>query len=122
MKSLATAAMIALSFSAAGFAQAADTTPVTRAQVIAELQQAQAQGLVTIGEEAYPADALPTSTKSRTEVLNELAAAQVAGRVSVGEAAQYPVVRIDQGAEKSRAEVLQELHAYAASGNHHIPA
>lgn len=47
----------------------------TRAEVIAELQQARAQGLLQEGD-AYPAEQNFKSTKTRQQVINELKIAQ----------------------------------------------
>src|SRR3546814_13334190 len=88
MKTLASALMISLSV-LAGVAQAADAPTKTRAQVVAELQAAQSQGLISSGELDYPLAAAPTSNVSRADVQAELAAAQAAGTISQGEL-DYP--------------------------------
>lgn len=90
MKTLTSALMISAAVFV-GTAYAADSSPITRAQVIAEMQQARAAGLISNGEEAYPPAVRTTSTESRSEVKAELAAAIAAGQVSKGEE-DYPPV------------------------------
>lgn len=117
MKTFAITAAV-LTFSLAGLAQAGD---LTRAQVVEDLHQAQAKGLVTVGEQPYP-NFDQSSTARRTDVLNELAVAQVTGRVTVGEAASYPAGKPGSDSNATRAQVLRELHEYLASGDHNVPA
>lgn len=70
-----------------------DANAPTRAQVIAELAQAKAAGLVTYGEEEYPVQqAATTSGKSRAQVVAELAEAKANGQYTFGEL-DYPPVR-----------------------------
>lgn len=68
----------------------ADQDAPARAQVVADLAQAKANGLVTYGEEDYPAQIASHSTKSRAQVVAELAQAKQAGLVTYGEE-DYPV-------------------------------
>src|SRR5690606_7476547 len=114
MKTLATA--LAMSFAViAGAAQAADAPPTkTRAQVVAELQAAQSQGLISEGELDYPIAQTASSHKSRAEVQAELAAAQSTGQISEGEL-DYPPVAVAES-DKSRAQVQAELFDYVSSG------
>ncbi|MFW7340928.1 DUF4148 domain-containing protein [Pollutimonas sp. H1-120] len=116
MKTLATTLMISLSV-LAGAAQAADESTKTRAQVVAELQQAQSQGLISYGEQAYPVEVGTANSNSRADVLAELAAAQKADAISNGELDYPPVAGIDSN--KTRAEVQAELFNYVSSGHAH---
>ena len=119
MKVLTIAAMLAFS-TIAGVANAAVDAPKTRAQVITELHEAQAQGLVTVGEQAYPVNVAASSSKSRAEVLAELQDAENAGYIVVGEDAQYPAVV--QSSDKSRAQVQAELNSYASTHSNFVGA
>lgn len=116
MKTKMSVLMISLSL-VAGIAQAANSevpAPKTRAQVIAELQQAKALGLLSHGELDYPPALQGSSSKTRQEVRAELAAARAAGTLSHGES-DYPPVVLDHNS-KTRAEVLAELGAAKQSG------
>jgi hypothetical protein len=95
----------------AGTAYAADSSSVTHTQVISQLQQARAAGLLSTGEQEYPVAVNDKSTESRAEVLAELAAA---GQPSVGEQV-YPAAPAASSTE-SRAQVQSELAQYASSG------
>jgi|GEM_PF-2253858 len=113
MKVTATLAALSLGLASVGLAQAAD---LTRAEVVQQLHEAQAQGLVTIGEQGnYPVESAP-STLSRSEVVNALRLAQAQGQVEFGEQAHYPQAR-SEGAAKTRAQVLAELAAARADGS-----
>lgn len=102
MKVTATLAALSLGLASVGLAQAAD---LTRAEVVQQLHEAQAQGLVTIGEQGnYPVESAP-STLSRSEVVNALRLAQAQGQVEFGEQAHYPQAR-SEGAAKTRARRL----------------
>lgn len=93
-------------FAAAGSALAQQTYPYvdfsgvqgtkTRAEVVAELKQAQAEGNYVAGGQEFTApDAHFASTKSRAEVVAELRRAQEEGNYIVGGeeyAGQLPVV------------------------------
>src|SRR3546814_14959381 len=92
-----------------------DAPTKTRAQVVAELQAAQSQGLISSGELDYPLAAAPTSNVSRADVQAELAAAQAAGTISQGELDYPPVAAAES--TKTRAQVQAELHNYIASGH-----
>ncbi len=104
MKIAATLTALALGLSTTGFAYADSlsnypvdtaataTSTLTRAQVQQELQQAQATGLLIIGENpAYPMLAQHDNNKARAEVLSELRHAQAAGLVHSADQANYPV-------------------------------
>lgn len=116
MKTLATTLMISLSV-LAGAAQAADEPAKTRAQVVAELQQAQSQGLISYGEQAYPVAAPAGEPSSRAQVQAELSAAQAAHEISSGELDYPPVAAINSN--KTRAQVRAELFNYVSSGHAH---
>src|SRR5690554_4368775 len=90
MKTLVSALMISFA-TFAGAAQAADEPAKTRAQVVAELQAAQAQGLISHGELDYPLSQVANSYKSRADVQAELTAARSANQISKGEL-DYPPV------------------------------
>ncbi|MFW7342383.1 DUF4148 domain-containing protein [Pollutimonas sp. H1-120] len=118
MKTFVTGLMLSISL-VAGVAQA---TPVdasegkTRAQVVAERQEARALGLLSSGELDYPPVTADTSnSKSRQAVLAELAAARKAGTLSSGELDYPPVSPVKSS--KTRAEVRAELAAYKAAGH-----
>lgn len=112
MKTVVSAIMISASVFA-GAAHAADESPVTRAQVVAEMQQAQSAGLISRGELDYPPAIVAADSKSRSEVQAELSAAIGAGQISIGES-DYPPVAAT-GTAKTRAQVKAELFDYASS-------
>lgn len=112
MKTLVSALMISATVFT-GAAYAADSSSPTRAQVIAEMQQAKAAGLISSGEQAYPVAISTASTKDRAQVQQELSAAIAAGQVSIGEQA-YPLTA-GTNSTKTRAEVKAELFDYASS-------
>ena len=95
------AAAIAVSAAFVGTAQAGEldwppeapnVSSLTRAQVVADLQDARAQGLVTTGELAYPPVARQAGSQvTRAQVRQELSAAQAAGLDMSGEL-DYPPV------------------------------
>jgi len=114
MKTVATTLIISAAMFA-GAAQAEQTTTVTRAQVVAELQQARESGQLTSGELNYPPAIVSSESKSRDQVLAELAAARAAGELSQGELDYPPVAAAES--TKTRAQVVNELHEYLASGN-----
>lgn len=60
------------------------TSQLTRAQVVAELQQARAAGLVTFGEIDEPATQVATSTVTRAQVHAEAVQANAQGPVAFG--------------------------------------
>ncbi len=119
MKVITIAAMLAFA-TVAGAANAAVDAPKTRAQVVAELHEAQAQGLMSAGEQPYPVEVASSHSKSRAEVLAELKAAENAGYVTVGEASQYP--QIAEQSSKTRAQVQAELERYAANHSDFVGA
>lgn len=64
----------------------------SRAQVVQDLAQAKAAGLVTSGEQDYPpVQAHSDAGKTREQVRQELAQAKAAGQYSFGELAHPPV-------------------------------
>jgi predicted RNase H-like HicB family nuclease len=93
----------------------------TRAEVIAELQQARANGEIITGN-AYPGAGAPfRSTLTRAQVIAQLAQARARGEIALNNyngAALLPVAAHTSG--KTRAEVMQELkdyqQAHAATG------
>lgn len=112
MKVTATLAALSLGLASVGLAQAAD---LSRAEVVQQLHAAQAQGIVTIGEQGnYPIESTP-STLSRAEVVNALRLAQAQGQVEFGEHTQYPQIQ-HEGASKTRAQVLTELATARTDG------
>lgn len=118
MKALASALMISATL-IAGAAQAAslNDAPKTRAQVVAELQQARAQGLLSSGELDYPPAVEQTSTVSRAQVQAQLAAAEAAGQIESGEYADYPAnVAASAPSTVTRAQVEAEYAKLASAG------
>ncbi|SHH51515.1 DUF4148 domain-containing protein [Pollutimonas bauzanensis] len=113
MKTLVSALMISATVFAAA-AQAADEPVKTRAQVAAELQQAQSAGLLSHGELDYPPALPAASGESRSRVQAELAAAIKAGQISTGEL-DYPPAATDDHSSKTRAQVKAELFDYAST-------
>ncbi|MFW7342338.1 DUF4148 domain-containing protein [Pollutimonas sp. H1-120] len=118
MKTAIYALMISFSL-VAGAAQAANSDAVasaskTRTQVVAELHEARALGLMSHGELDYPLALQASSSKTRQQVQAELAAARAAGTLSHGEL-DYPPSATDLSS-KTRAEVLVELAAARQSG------
>ncbi|TEA79001.1 DUF4148 domain-containing protein [Allopusillimonas ginsengisoli] len=111
VKVITIAALLAFS-TVAGVANAAADIPKTRTQVVAELQEAQAKGLVTIGEQPYPVE-VASSSKSRAEVLAELQEAKTTGLITLGEDSEYPV--IVHSSDKTRTQVQRELDDYVSS-------
>ncbi|CAM4081584.1 DUF4148 domain-containing protein [Bordetella muralis] len=69
-----------------------DANAPTRAQVVADLAQAKAAGLVTYGEQEYPVAIANHSNKNRDQVVAELAQAKANGEYSFGDL-DYPIVR-----------------------------
>jgi hypothetical protein len=112
----ATLAALSLGLATAGIAQAGETAPsLTRAQVVQQLHEAQAQGLVQIGEHAYPVEQAAHSDATRAEVVADLRQAQARGLVSFGEQADYPAASAD-AQPLSRAQVLNELREARSAG------
>jgi hypothetical protein len=112
MKTLVSALMISATVFT-GAAYAADSSTPTRAEVIADMQQARGAGLISDGEQAYPVAISTANTKDRAQVQAELSAAIAAGQVSIGEQA-YPLTA-GTSSSKTRAEVKAELFDYASS-------
>ena len=107
-----------LSLSAATGAAFADTTAPaarSRAEVIAEVQQAHASGQLLTSDAAYPFAAPAASSKTRAEVVSAVADANKNGQLLTTSAA-YPAVA-QKTESVSRAEVKAELKQALASGN-----
>lgn len=86
------------------------TTPKTRAEVVAELVQARANGELNISDANYPSTPKFVSTKTRAQVIAELEQARARGEVDIGDAA-YPRLPAFVSS-KTRAQVLAELVDY----------
>ncbi len=104
-----------LAFAAVG-AQAADVDHVkSRAEVVAELAQAKADGQYTFGESQYPAPITQTASLSRAQVESQLAAAKADGQVTFGNLA-YPPKAVASVQSESRDQVQAELAQAKADG------
>lgn len=89
----------------------------TRAEVVAELKVAQANGTIFHGD-AYPQlPVVATSTRSRAEVLAELKVAQANGTIFHGDF--YPPLPVTMTSTRTRAEVRLEA-AEAARTNRNV--
>src|SRR3546814_14046039 len=101
----------------AGAAQAANLNnnapSKTRAQVVAELHQAQAQGLISQNKLDYPVSLPATQHKTRQQVVAELARAKAAGQLSTNRLDYH--VASTTTTSTSRSEVVDQLVAYQAS-------
>ena len=96
MKTLASLLLISATFAGtAAYAQEpsgeldyppaiSQTSSLTRAQVVAELQAARAAGQVTFGEIEQPAGPVAASTLTREQVLAELISAHENGPIAFG--------------------------------------
>ncbi|MFG0828927.1 DUF4148 domain-containing protein [Pseudomonas sp. CJQ_7] len=94
--------------------QASGGQSLTRAQVIAELEDARRKGLIPEGD-VYPLEMPATGPgKTRVEVIQELQEAREQGVLDFHEG-EYPVVR-NTGPGKSRDEVLLELQKARQQG------
>lgn len=100
-------AAAALVLSSSAFAQTAEGN--TRAQVSAELQAAQAAGLLSSGGEAYQNSIDFESAKTRAEVKAETIAAQNAGLIVSGDQYGAILTVIAAPSGKTRAEVQAEF-------------
>jgi len=85
-------------------------TSKTRAQVVAELIQARANGELNVSDSDYPYQPKFVSTKTRAQVLAELAQARARGEMNVGDS-DYPYQPAFVST-KSRAQVQAELAEY----------
>lgn len=85
-------------------------TPKTRAEVVAELIQARANGELNISDADYPSTPKFVSTKSRAQVIAELEQARARGELNVNDA-DYPYAP-PFVSTKTRAQVLAELVEY----------
>src|SRR3546814_17377740 len=117
MKTVLTGFTVSFSL-VAGIAQASPVNspePKTRAEVVAELREARALGLISDGELDYPTlKSEPLNSKSRQEVLAELETAHEAGTLSYGELDYPPETR--SSSPVTRAQVQAELFEYKAAG------
>ena len=117
-KQIASVLLLSATAVFAGQAFAADGAGMTRAQVLAELAQAQKDGSIVVGGESgmtakelrpdlYPSQA--AAGKSRTQVLAELAQAQRDGTAFVTGEANLEAKQTAPVVAKSRAQVQAEL-------------
>ena len=114
------AAVLMLSLAGAALAEAPypeDSKFVStksRAEVVAELAQARANGELPINDVSYPDKAIAApSTKTRAEVIDELKQARANGELPINDAT-YPDKAIASAAvpSKTRAQVVEELKQY----------
>ncbi|MBP0598721.1 DUF4148 domain-containing protein [Herbaspirillum sp. LeCh32-8] len=92
------------------YAQSVNAPGKTRAQVIEELKQARAAGLMPVGDADYPKLPAFVSTKTRAQVIEELKQARAAGLMPVGDA-DFPKEPVFVST-KTRAQVQAELVEY----------
>ena len=88
----------------------------TRAEVIAELQQARANGELPVNDATYPDKAIvsaPVSGKTRAQVIDELKQARANGEFPINDAT-YPdkAVAAAPVSTKTRAQVREELKQF----------
>lgn len=115
MRITTTLSALVLGLAAAGLAQAAETAPeLTRAQVVQQLQQAEAQGAVTAGHDPYFPMIAAQNTETRAQVEQQLRDAESRGLVTAGHDPYYP--QLATQSTKSRAQVLAELHSVESKG------
>lgn len=115
MKNATIAFALVAAFSS-GAVFAATDAPVanTRAQVVAELQQAYANGELPVGElTRFEAPTGPSAT--RAQVVAELRDARAAGQLPQT-SIDYPRAPVAHVAAPTRAQVVQELQAARAHG------
>ncbi|MEF7614411.1 DUF4148 domain-containing protein [Aquincola sp. MAHUQ-54] len=116
------AAALAAFIGTAAFAQEAGVQQVvvqkTRAEVIAELQAAQARGERSFGDSyGYDITARPfVSTRTRAEVKAELAQARANGEIGFGDTYGYDVASKPFVSTKTRAQVQAEAAQALRSG------
>jgi len=85
----------------------------TRADVVAEIAEARANGTLDVIDSQYPVVATTGTPKTRAEVSAEIAQARANGTLDVIDS-QYPVVA-STGTPKTRAQVRAELAEYKAA-------
>ena len=117
MKTAVSAVLISLSLAAAGAAQAAspanDTASLTRAQVVAQLNNARAAGQISEHEaDPYPV-AVASTDASRSAVVAQLAMARATGQLNQSESDPYP--QVASSGNVPRAQVLEQLAMYQAA-------
>lgn len=89
------------------YAQSVNAPGKSRAQVVEELKQARAAGLMPAGDANYPALPAFVSTKTRAQVIEELKQARAAGLMPVGDASYPPQAAFVSS--KTREQVQAEL-------------
>lgn len=115
MKNATIALALAAAFSSSAVLAAPQAPEAnTRAQVVAELQQAYASGELPVGE-ITRFQTPHSSSVSRAQVVSELRNARVAGLLPQT-SIDYPPAPVAQGAAPTRAQVVQELQAARAHG------
>lgn len=114
MKNATIALALATVFSSSAVFAAPQAPANTRADVVAELQQAYANGELPVGE-LTRFDAPTGPSTSRAQVVAELRDARVAGQLPQT-SIDYPPTPVAQAAAPSRAQVVQELKTARADG------
>jgi hypothetical protein len=121
MKTLIASAVIASFALLSAGAQAADVGhDKTRAEVVAELAQAKADGQYTFGNMDYPPAVPQTSSLTRDQVEAQLAQAKADGQYTFGNLDYPPQVAQadDHNGQATRAEVVQQLAQAKADGTY----
>jgi anti-sigma28 factor (negative regulator of flagellin synthesis) len=121
MKTLIASAVIASFALLSAGAQAADVGhDKTRAEVVAELAQAKADGQYTFGNMDYPPAIPQTSSLTRDQVVAQLAQAKADGQYTFGNLDYPPQVAQadDNNGQATRAEVVNELAQAKADGTY----
>jgi anti-sigma28 factor (negative regulator of flagellin synthesis) len=121
MKTFIASAVVASFVLLSAGAQAADVGhDKTRAEVVAELAQAKADGQYTFGNMDYPAAIPQTSTLTRDQVEAQLAQAKADGQYTFGNLDYPPQVAAasDNNGQSTRAEVVHELAQAKADGTY----
>lgn len=116
---LIAAAVLALTASHAAFAQDA-AAPKTRAEVLAELQQARADGTLETRNNFHGVHLRQSSEsgKTREQVKAELAAARADGSLLALQNYEGVATDLAFASAKTRAEVRAEVQQAIASGEH----
>jgi anti-sigma28 factor (negative regulator of flagellin synthesis) len=122
MKTLIVSAVLASFALLSAGAQAADVGhDKTRAEVVAELAQAKADGQYTFGNLDYPPAMPQTSSLTRAQVKAQLAQAKADGQYTFGNL-DYPPQQVasadDQNGQAKRNEVVAELAQAKADGQY----
>ena len=90
-------------------------SPKTRAEVVAELDQARADGSLNVHDNAYPVIPLTGTPRTRAEVVAEFDQARADGSLNVHDNA-YPVIPLTD-TPRTRAEVVAELDQARTDGS-----